>query len=334
MMCRIEICHRFVPLILALGCAISYCPDQAAGQDNAQSSSAGNEWITDPAGLLAHLKQRDAEFDNRTLQIDERWTERVSPRTQIASQNRSARQLGQPADIPLDSVPEDFDQPHRVRQLLTVRGVEVTLDREAELETMKHPQYTALENSGHRWSSVGGVERSYSPETKLLHLMGKPQPGTLLSSKQRMFQWCCGYGFARQMESIDSVRVEGKSLLIIGKARLIGYDDSRVELALDSEYIVRKASVFVPAQNGDGGNLYVIETEGTVRPSDSPPLAKTGHFKRILQPGGKPERVYQELDVDFVSVSGKLSDPQYSQRTKIDPVDDVRVIDFRPRDQR
>ena len=324
--------RRLALLILAFGWATFYVVDRAAGQENPQPVAA--HWITDPVALLAHLKHRDAQFDNRTLEIDERWTERVSPQSQLASQNRAARQLGQPADDAPETVPEDYDQPHRVRQLLTVRGPEITLERETELETMEHPQYTAIDNDGHRWSTVGGVERSYSPAMKSLHLIGTPKPGTHLASKRRTFVWCCGYGFARQMDAIDSVRVEREYLLVEGKTRLMGYDDSRVELKLDGDYIVRQANIFVPAQNADGGNRYVIKTSGTVRPSDSPPLATTGHSQRILEPAGKPQRLYKELDVDFVSLSQQLTDQEYSQRTEIDPPDDVRVVDFRPRDQR
>lgn len=240
---------RSVLLIVTFGCTARCVAADAKGQEQIQPA-ATSEWITDPVALLTHLKIRDAEFDGRSLRIEQRWIERVTPKSQITAGIRAARRFGNPAAPapPAESVPPDFDQPHRVQYLLTVRGSEITLEREGDLEVMNHPKYVALANKGLRWSTVGGVERSYSPQTKSLHLMGTPKLTTVLPQNQWMFERCCGYGFAKQMESIDSVRVEGERMFIEGKARLMGYDDSHAKLELDRDYIVRRASVFVPVR--------------------------------------------------------------------------------------
>ena len=111
-------------------------------------------------------------------------------------------------------IPEDFDQPHRVRHQLTVREPEVTMERLGEFERIKHPKYVALENRGFRWSTVGNLEQSYSPETNVLHIKGPPQPGGVLRGYQWMFEWCCGYGIAKWMHTIDSIHGEDGSLAI------------------------------------------------------------------------------------------------------------------------
>lgn len=334
MSCPTESLPGRILLIVSLAFSVICQVELASAQEAAKVNLAG-DWITDPTALLSHLKRRDAEFDNRSLQIDLIWIERVFPKAQIAKARGAALRFGQPApaEESADSVPADFDQPHRVRQLLTVRESEVTLERVADLEKMKHPRFVALPNKGSRWSTVGGEERSYSPETNSLHLMGKPKAGVLQSS-QWMFEWCCGYGLAKRMKSIESVRVEGELIFIEAKAQLMDYDDTRISLELDRDYIVRHANVVVPVQIGTGFNKYVVETTGTERPEGSPPIAKRGHYQRILQPVGKSERLYKEYDVAFVNISTKLTDEQYSERTAIEPPDDVSIVDFRPRDQR
>lgn len=325
---------KVIRWLLAIGCVMMGIGNAAFGEQ-ATRAGALAEWIKDPVALLTHLKQRDAAFDSRTLRVDQIWTEKVYPKSQLAAARRAALRFGQqaPKQTPTDSVPGDFEQPHRLRHLLTARESEVTIEQEGELEKMKHPRYVAISNKGHRWSNVGGRERSYSPATNTVHLMGKTTGGTLLSH-QWMFEWCCGYGFAKRIESIESVSVEGDRLFVKGKAKLMGYDDSRIEMELDRDYIVRRATLAVPVQIGTGNNKYVVETQGTAAQDDCPPLAKTGRRQRYLRPGGKPERLHKSFEIALVDLSPPLTDEQYKERTTINPPDDARISDFRPLDQR
>jgi hypothetical protein len=287
----------------------------------------------DPDHLLKQLKERDAQFDNRSVQTEQRWIERVSPRAQIASRQFNAMRFGQPAPETTtdDEIPDDFDQPHRVRYRLTVREPEVTLERLGDFEKMEHPQYVAMQNRGFRWSSAKGTERSYSPETNTLHILGQPKSGGVLRGYQWMLEWCCGYGIAKWMESIDSIREEGDRLIVQGKLQLMADDDSRVEMELDRDLVVRRAVISVPAKGGAGFNEYVVQTKGTERPESCPPVAQQGHFQRILKPAAKPPRVYQEYDVLFVAAYARLTDAQYAERTLIDPDPDARIVDMQPR---
>lgn len=286
----------------------------------------------DPAALLVQLRQRDAAFDNRSVETEQRWVERVSPRAQIASDRFHARNFGQPdpGSPPGDQLPEDFDQPHRLRRRLTVREPAVTVERLEDLETMKHPRYVALPNRGCRWSSVGGVERVWSPETNDLHILGAPTDDGLLRWDAHMLQWSCGYGLSRWITSIDSVEIGDDDLTAKGHMRLMGYDDSRFELRLDRDLLVlRRAVISVPARDGNGSNEYVVETRGTVRPEGCPPVAESGRFRRILKPAGKPESVERDYEVRFVAASAPLTDEQYDERTRIEPRPGAAVIDAR-----
>ena len=63
------------------------------GPPKAPAPAAGEQ---EPAALLERLKDRDAEFDNRSVETEQRWVEKVSPRGQIAANRFDARRFGQP----------------------------------------------------------------------------------------------------------------------------------------------------------------------------------------------------------------------------------------------
>lgn len=291
------------------------------------------DWPGDPVALLKQLKVRDAEFDNRSVETEQRWVEKVYPRGQIAKRRFNAGRFGQQeAGVPPDGeIPENFEQPHRVRYLLTVREPEVTLERVGDLETMKHPEYVALPNRGLRWSSAGGTERVWSPETNDLEISGKPSLDGMLRWYEHLLEWSCGYGVAKWMESIDSLRVENDRLIVKGRLRLIGDDDSRVEMHLDRDLVLRHAVISITGKGGGGVDEYMVETHGTVRPEGGPPVAQAGHYRRILKPAGKPETIYQEYEVLFITASGRLTDTQYAERTRIEPKSDTTINDRRRR---
>src|SRR4051795_123578 len=87
------------------------------------------DWPGEPAAWLRRLKARDGEFDNRSIETDRLWVEKVSPRGQVAARQFDAQRFGRrdPGSPPEHEIPEDFAQPHRLRQVLTVREPEVTI---------------------------------------------------------------------------------------------------------------------------------------------------------------------------------------------------------------
>jgi hypothetical protein len=262
--------------------------------------------------------------------------EKVSPRGQVAARRFDARRFGRrdPGSPPDREIPEDFDQPHRLRQILTVREPEVTIERREDAEPMKHPEYVAIPNLGCRWSSSGGVERVWSPETNELRVLGAPAAEGLLRWDADVLRWCCGHGFARRLESVESLSEADGKLTIRGRMRLIGRDDIRVEMQLDRDLIVRQAviSISAPAGGGAGTNEYSVRTRGTAHPEGCPPVARSGRYRRILKPAGKPEYVDQDDEVRFVRVSARLTDDQYAERTRIEPGPGTFVVDMRRRD--
>lgn len=304
------------------------CAAFAVGADDSKSP-----WASDPEVLIAKLKQRDAMFDNRTIEIEQHWVEHVSPRGQIASRQFDSARSGQPKpESPAaDTIPDDYVQPHRLRRLLTVREPEVTIERREDACPMKHSEYVAIPNIGCRWSTAGGVERVWSPETHDLHILGVPSLDSKIRWDEHMIEWCCGYGFTRGLKSVDSVRVADDRLVVEGRMRLTNNIESRVEMQLDRELILRRAVVSIPSNDG-GVDEYLVENDGTERPSDCPPMARSGRFRRTLKPAGKAESVYEDFQIRFLSASPRLTDVQYAERTRIMPDPKALVIDTRKRD--
>jgi len=286
----------------------------------------------DSVKFLKQLKQRDAKFDSRTLEIERRWTDHIDPMSEIAARRFADFKFGNPdAEYPSDDErPEPYDQPHRVVSRLTVRELEVTLDIVEDLEEIKHSEFGMKANRGLRWSTVGGVERTFSPDTNIIRENGEAQMSGVLRMYQRSYEWGCGYGVAKWMKSIDSMQMKDDHLLVTGRAELIGGDKTFVEMELDEDLIVRRAVISIAAKSG-GFDQYAVETAGIVKPKGTPPVAGNGRYRRILKPADKPDHVSDDYNVVFVSLSGLLGDMAYSKRTKITPNDKTEVIKRRRR---
>ena len=315
--------------------AILTCPPVFADENSSQASkerSDSIEWSTDPVLTLKFLKQRDREFRNRTITVDRIWTERISPLGQIGQRNFAAMKFGQPRPDTPDpaDVPPDYDQPHRVRYKLTTREPDISLEVVGEQEKIKHPEYSSISNKGYRSSNIGDLERSYHPQTNKLTLKEKPERRGMGSLRpiQWQLEWGCGYGVATMITSIDSMTPGEDRLKIKGRMALLGDDESQFEMSVDRNYIIRDLKIDVPTRRS-GFDTYVAKTEGTVWPKVGPPVARFGHYQRILRPEGKPARVYKEYNVEFVSVSGFLTEEEYKKQTEIEVPEDVRTFDMR-----
>ena len=291
-------------------------------------------WPENGKELLNALRERDREFDRRIVELEQRWTERISPSAQIASIRFNARKFGQPdpGSPAKEEIPDDYEQAHRVHYQVIANGDEFTLKRVGERAEILHPEYTALNNSGFIWSTVGGIERSYSPETKTLHVTGAPNGSGILSSYRWQFAWGCGYGAARYIRTIESINKKVDQLVVTGRSELFTGDDSRFELVLDKDLVLRSIMIKVPSRP-NGFNVYFAGTVGTHTSEGHPPMAKQGHYQRILQPEGKPERVYEEFDVVFLKASEILPDEAYEFETQIEPAEGTNTVDLRPRNK-
>ncbi len=315
-----------------LNCLLLISAGQAEQKVVDSESNSAAEWPQSSEQLLKLLRERDKDFEKRSIEVEQRWTERISPKAQIANRSFIAIKFGNlvPKLPPKEDVPKDYDQSHRVHYKLIVQGAEVTLGIIGEQEKILHPEYNWSLNDGHLWSTVGGEERSYSPQTKSLHLFGPPKFAGQLRGFQRRFEWGCGYGVAKWIQSIDAMELKDGRLNIKGSSQLFEGDDSQFEMVLNQDLIVRSILVKVPSKP-NGFDVYFVGTVGTQRGENHLPIAKRGHYQRILQPEGKPESVYEEFDIVFIKASAPLSDEEYKKQTEINPPPGTTTIEMRKR---
>lgn len=289
---------------------------------------------SDPTLLLAQLKQRDALFDNRTLEVEKVWVETISPRGLLNQRIFNDHKFGQRNEKYPDpnDLPDDYEQPHRKVYRLTVRGEETTLEIVKELEPRIRKEYGILENAGFRWSNASGIEQSYSPDTNTLHTTGPARNYGILRMYQRAFECACGAGYGKRLTKIESIETVDEGFRVRGMANLIGQNKTRCEFVIDNDFIVRKASFAIPGRTG-GTDEYHFETFGTQIATDGLKIAKRGRYRRILKPEGRRERTDDDYEVVFRRLSSKLSADQYQLATRIVTADDATKVDLTPRRQ-
>ncbi len=327
-----------VSIVLTAALCGSCLPTTAASADETRRADDGATpsaaWPpTDLAELLQQLKRRDAELENRILKIEERWVERIDPRAMQAQSQFNDLKFGQKnVKYPDPStLPDAYDQPHRRLMQLIVRGPDITFKIVGELEKRLNPDYGTLPNKGFISTNVGGTGRSYSPETKMMHLVGSN--GGMLQTRKHAFEWCLGHGFAKLMDRIETIELKDDRILVEGTGTAFQIRDCTFQLQIDRDLIVRHAVVSTPVRAG-GSNDYRVTTKGAVRPAGAPAIAEEGISQRVLKPAGKPERLYTKHDIAFVSLSAPLSDDEYAKAVAFETADSTRKVDMRPLSER
>ncbi|HYH69456.1 MAG TPA: RNA polymerase sigma factor [Urbifossiella sp.] len=289
--------------------------------------AAGRGAPTDSAAFLQKLRARDARFDNRSIEVEQCWVETVSPRGILSRQRRDAIRFGQTDPGLPAEIPADFQQPHRLRHLLTIRGAEVTMENLGDREAIKEPRFVSV-NSGRRNSSAGGFQRAWSPEANYLFLGDAPGLGDAFHKDLWRLQWPCGIGAARFIDSVESVRADGDQWIVKGQMALRSSyrpDDATrgrdpFELRLDRDLVVRRAWIRF------GHDRYEIETRGVLKSPDGAAVAESGTY-RLLQ--GHPEAPTEQFDFAVISVSAPLAADEYTRRIRIDPPPQTEVRDWR-----
>ncbi len=294
------------------------------------------EWPPrDSASLLKQLHLRDEEFNGRSVQVEQSWTEHVDPQSVLAGEQAGDKQ-GQPGPPPpaSDEAPAPYDQPHRVRFLMTVWNPQLAFDNSADLALMLHPRYAgALE--ARRWPELPPIAWNTSMmETRMFLEQDR-------NLKRNSMEWALGYGFASWIDTIDSMEEsEGGRLVIKGKPReqlkygftreeraRTGPPKDRFEIELDSDWIVRRAVFDIAAEparftrwgfEADRYRRFEVETSGTVRPPNAPPTAAQGRYQVLIEDPKKVERVLHDETSRFLEISDKLTELELKKRLAAD----------------
>lgn len=276
--------------------------------------------------LLRLLKRRDSLLDKRTLEIEKRWIEKIVPRSEVLQRQRANLAAGTGKND-LDKAPAPYDQPHRLLHKVTFDGSVHAMEIVDELETPINTDYSRPSNAGSIWSNANNELADYSQQTGIAHRQ-TIYTGNLLGQYVRSFKWTCGFGYAKYIQQIRKTDVLDGRIVLFGAMQLLDIHETGFTLHLDDDWIVRKAVISVPARDG-GNNEYLIVTEDVSRFGDAPAVAKTGRYRRIVRPPNRRFRILDDYEIATVSLTGKLTQQQFSDATTVKIPDSATVVDTR-----
>ena len=319
-----------VGVILTLGSvgnsealAMSEGETQDTSQPIEDDDKSKTSWPpVDSIAFLEQLRLRDAQFNSRSLRVERRWKERVDPQAVLAAQRRETE----------NEIPAPYDQPHRVEYVITGDGFSPAIDNMADRESAKHPRYAGVV-AAKRWPGFGGMVFN---ETIFRGQVSQERERQL---KRKSFQWTCGYGFAEWIDAIDSMIIKGNKLVITGRLKVpqsyfcyyseeeserIEKAKDTFEIEIDRNLVVRRA-VFeiaaVPAfpvdhttPDGDRYQRFVVETNGLVRPSNSPAVAAGGRYQVFVQNTKVADKVLYDETSIFLGISDQLTEVELKKR--------------------
>ncbi len=325
----------FIFAITILVQGVAFAGEPVAGSAIASTSNHGasQEFPKHAAAFFALLKARDEKFDNLSLEVEESWTDKIDPATKVAKMefNNARFGGGKLPDFP-DPLPEPYEQYHRVKYQLIVRGAEATLVGGDELEKLAHPEFGFRVSPKLKWTDVGGTEVAYSEsfdgKDSTLHSRGAASPDSVLQNHRKMIGLSLGYGFAKHMDQFDEYRVEAERAVCSGPFHLTSTINVPCKLEIDSTLIVRKATIRLNSR----GSQIEVSSEGIEHPDGIPAIASKGHYLRNITPPTNPNgEVHSYTDENktyrFVKAIPDLSDGQYAELTRIEARADTAIIE-------
>ncbi len=276
---------------------------------NPDAPAAGK--LIDKDKLLNELRERDRRFSRRSVELERTWDTLTSPRGE-ASQNRfNSVRFGQDDPGMPEGLPEDYQQPHRIRYIWTGQNFESTLEILADLETAIHPEHGKLESRTIE-SDCFNYLRIWNRDREIF---SHRSDIALLCNGEKAWEYLlpCGFGFTPSILSVsNAVEVhDGYVLkgLISLQSATIGRRRNCFELHLDKELILRKAVIQYHVYD------FVIVTSGRSEFPAMPPLAK--HAAASIHYIGQDEKRIGDrgnFQYEVISLSEKLSKAEYDLR--------------------
>lgn len=267
--------------------------------------------LVDKDKLLNELRERDRQFSRRSVEMERNWNEAISPRG-FAEQVRFHSQklgVGDPG-IP-EGLPDNYEQPHRIRYLWTGQNFESTLEVLADLETAIHPEHGKLAFRTIE-SDCFNYHRIWDRDQEIFSHSSDIAP-LCRGEKAWEFLLPSGIGFSPSiLKVLNAVEVdEGYVLkgLISQPSATIGARKNCFELHLDKELILRKAVIQYHVYD------YVIVTSGRREFPGMPPLAERAAMS-IHSIGRDEQRIGDRgnFKYEVISLSDRLSKEAYDLR--------------------
>ena len=261
--------------------------------------------------LLDELRERDRKFSQRTIELERTWDTLTSPRGEAEQERFHSRKLGQPDPGIPEGLPEDYQQPHRIRYIWTGQNFDSTLEVLADLETAIYPEHGKLESRSIE-SDCFSYYRYWNRDSEIFH---HSSDIAKLGGGKKAWEYLLpsGVGITQSMLSVsNAVEVDDgyvlKGLISLPSAT-IGNRKNCFEIHLDKELILRNAVIQYHVYD------FVIVTSGRSEFDGMPPLAKRAAVS--IHNIGQDEKRFSDVGnykYELISLSDKLSKAEYDLR--------------------
>ena len=265
----------------------------------------------DKEKLLNELRERDRKFSQRTIELERTWDTLTSPRGEAEQERFHSRKLGQPDPGIPEGLPEDYQQPHRIRYIWTGQNFDSTLEVLADLETAIYPEHGKLESRSIE-SDCFSYYRYWNRDSEIFH---HSSDIAKLGGGKKAWEYLLpsGVGITQSMLSVsNAVEVDDgyvlKGLISLPSAT-IGNRKNCFEIHLDKELILRNAVIQYHVYD------FVIVTSGRSEFDGMPPLAKRAAVS--IHNIGQDEKRFSDVGnykYELISLSEKLSKEEYDLR--------------------
>jgi hypothetical protein len=269
----------------------------------------------DKEKLLNELRERDRKFSRRTVELERTWDTLTSPRGEAAQYRHNSIRFGQADPGIPEGLPEDYQQPHRIRYIWTGQNFESTLEILVDLETEIHPAHGKLESR----SIESDCFNYYRFWNRDLEIFSHSSDIAKLGGGKKAWEYLLpsGFGFTPSILSVsNAVEVQDgyvlKGLISLPSAT-IGNRKNCFEIHLDKEMILRKAVIQYHVYD------FVIVTTGRSEFENTPPLAK--HAAVSIYHIGQDEKRLGDVGnykYELIALSEKLNKAEYDLRVNFE----------------
>ena len=256
----------------------------------AHTSKVAPNKALSPLEFLQRLRERDRQFDNRSLKGERTWRTLQSPRDEANWVRHNIIRFGEKDPGIPQGLPDNFEQPHRIQYLWTQRGGTIALEHSADLEKPVDVGHSRMERHqkqhADRWQT-------------LLPL---------------------GIGFSSEIKSISSIKTTDDGYIVTGMlnahSAVIDGRQNSFTLQLDHELIIRRAELKFHVYD------FVVVTSGKLQSGDNvPATAKRGEFWKYYvrnkgEPLGERNGTAKHFKCELLNISKPLTDEQFKNRAQ------------------
>ena len=263
-----------------------------------------------PDTLLAMLRAKDAQFDNLAADFERRT---------------KVKDLDGSVESPLATVEREAI----ADCYLVIRGEETTYTNVFRTDHVGKPLDTSTPRAT-KTSNAAGVQQNMTVinELRIFHDDTRPEGTSSVLRKQRMLdEFCLGVGYGTRIQTIDRIQIKDGDALVEATMRLFREDTTKALLEIDSDLLVRKATM--TATNPDGGQTrFEISNEGLSDSPEGATVAKRGVLKWTTL---GTNRVVEDYSLSLTRIEHSLTPGTYKRMIDLKRSTATHTVDMTPR---